>query len=99
MKLPKCDTKHETDFKGPEELMKKLSLPKGGDAYVLHGGKFWDYQCKKMSNPDEDVIWSSGPYFFRLECSCANIEVISNYQAVYGQGEAALAAYLKAIGK
>jgi hypothetical protein len=96
VKLPKCDPKHETNFNAPEEFVKKLPLKKGGDAYVLHMGKFWDYQCKKVSNNDEYVTWASGVYVFRLDCSGASGE---NYPSIFGQGEAAFADYQKAIGE
>jgi hypothetical protein len=96
VKLPKCDPKHESSFNAPEELVKKLPLKKGGDAYVLHMGKFWDYQCKKVSNNEEYVTWASGVYVFRLNCSGANNE---SYPSIFGQGEAAFAEYQKALGQ
>ena len=95
VKLPKCDPNHETNFDAPEEFVKKLPLKKGGDAYILHMGKFWDSDCKKVSNNDEYVTWVSGVYVFRLDCSGANNE---NYPSIFGQGEAAFADYQKAIG-
>lgn len=96
VKLPKCDPNHETNFNAPEELVKKVPLKKGGDAYVLHMGKFWDYQCKKVSNNDEYVTWASGVYVFRMDCSGTNKE---NYPSIFGQGEATFAEYQKALGE
>jgi len=96
VKLPKCDPNHETSFNAPEEFIKKLPLKKGGDAYVFHMGKFWDYQCKKVSNNSEYVTWTSGVYVFRLDCSGASKE---DYPSIFGQGEAVFAEYLKAIGE
>ena len=97
VKFPRCDPKHESDFKGPEQFVKKIPLAKGGDAYVLRDGKFWDYQCKKASNRNEYVTWSSGVYVFRIDCSPALTE--KDDQAVYGQGELLFAEYQKARGE
>lgn len=96
VKFPKCNPNKDSDFKGPQELMKKLPLKKGGEAYVLHFGKFWDYACKKVTNKEEDVIWASGVYFFRLEVTGAIKEPDT---AIFGQGELLLAEYQKAMGE
>jgi hypothetical protein len=96
VKFPKCNPNKDSDFKGPEELMKKLPLKKGGDAYVLHVGKFWDYACKKATNKEEYVIWSSGVYFFRLSCTGAISEPV---EAIFGEGESLFAEYQKALGE
>lgn len=94
VKLPKCDTTKETDYDTPFELIKTLSVKTGGDAFVLHAGKYWDADCKIDDNVrGEYVFWSNGNYFFLINSMGKDI-----YTSSFGKAEAFFNDYQNAQG-
>ena len=92
VKLPKCDPNKETDYDTPQELVKSIPRSSGGDAYVLHSSRHWDWDCKVTSNRDEFVVWANGPYVFEIDASPPDI-----HSNAYGKGEAFFNDYQKAV--
>lgn len=94
VKLPKCDPNKETDYDTPFELIKTLPVKTGGDAYVLHAGKYWDADCKVDDNVrGEYVFWSDGNYFFLINSMGKDI-----YTSAFGKAEAFFDDYQNAQG-
>lgn len=95
VKLPKCDTTKETDYQTPYELIKTLPVKTGGEAFVQHSGKIWDYECKVDDNSrDEYIIWSNGIYYFSIDST-----PMHTWISVFGKAEAFFNDYQNAVGQ
>jgi hypothetical protein len=95
VKMPKCDKNKETDYETPWEFIKTLPVKTGGEAYVQHAGKIWDYECKVDDRyRDEYIVWSNGIYYFSIDSTGTYTQT-----GAFGKAEAFFYDYQNAAGQ